>query len=324
MPARLSRTKKQALGIGLGVAFAGALALAARYGLRRALRAPIPETLSPAIFARRLAQTCHGGMVYQVSGGGPAAVFLHGIYPGASSFEWSRVYPHFVLEREVLAPDLIGFGESERPVRPLDASEHAESLADFLLEACAGKPAALVASGQTCVLALLLASRHPERVSSIALVGPRLDARPPGWARPGLSLAARIPVLRGFLYDFFIAREPFLRTWLANFGFADSSLADEGVVRVLAACAQQSGAGNAALFALTGGLRADLASRAERVPHPATFFIRREEMLPGWVKKMPSASVIELPACGELAAIEAAEFLKQQLGSALAGLRSAS
>ncbi len=107
--------KKPALGVGLGVGLMGAVFLAVRYGMQRVARQPLPDIISPAIFATRVCQTTHGEIVYHTSGAGEPLVFLHGIYPGASSFEWSRVYPQFAVGHEVIAPDLIGFGESNGP-----------------------------------------------------------------------------------------------------------------------------------------------------------------------------------------------------------------
>ena len=51
--------RKPALGIGIGVSLIGAVALAARYGLRRAPR-EIPDDISPAIFATRVTETIFG------------------------------------------------------------------------------------------------------------------------------------------------------------------------------------------------------------------------------------------------------------------------
>jgi pimeloyl-ACP methyl ester carboxylesterase len=316
MKFRLSRGKRQVLGIGLGVAFAGAFALATRYGLRRGGRVVIPEGFSPAIFARRLASTSHGEMVYQISGAGEPLVFLHGVYPGASSFEWSRVYPRFVLSREVLAADLVGFGESERPASVMDASDHAESLADFLLEACSGRPPVIVASGRTAALALLLASRHPERVDRLVLVVPQLERGAPRWATRGLALGARLPLLGSFLYDFFIAREPFLRAWVARFGYADASGAGEDVPRMLAACAQQSGASHAALNALRGGLHVDVSARLDRVPHPVSVLAGQGDPSFGQLSRLQRVRFHVLPPCGELAALE----VPDGVAAALAGV----
>ena len=72
--------RKPALGIGIGVGVLGALALAVRYGMNRAVREPIPDAISPAIFATRVARTNFGEMIYHVSGSGEPLVFLHGVF----------------------------------------------------------------------------------------------------------------------------------------------------------------------------------------------------------------------------------------------------
>ena len=85
--------RKPALGIGIGVSLVGAVALAARYGFRRAPRERIPDDISPAIFATRVTETIFGEMIYHISGSGDPVVFLHGIYLGASCTN-GRKYIH--------------------------------------------------------------------------------------------------------------------------------------------------------------------------------------------------------------------------------------
>jgi haloalkane dehalogenase len=321
----LSKKKQRALGIGLGVGLAGAFALAFRYGLRRTPRLPLPEDLSPAIFARRLAPTSHGEMIYHVSGSGDPVLFLHGMYPGASSFEWSRVYPHFVMGREVIAADLVGFGESERPSRRMDASDYADSLADFLQEVCPGRPPVVIASGLTAGLALLTASRHPEKIQSLGLLMPHDSRSAAPWASRRLSAASHVPPLASFLYDFSIAREPFLRTWISRFGYARLERVDEEVVRNLSVCAQQPGARHAMLNVLRGGISLDLSSRLARVPQPVT--VLWPELAPGmpvesglaFSKKLPSSTFALIPDSAALAALENPQTLIRELSPLLLG-----
>ena len=130
-------------------------------------RERIPDDISPAIFATRVTETIFGEMIYHISGSGDPVVFLHGIYLGASSYEWSKVYPHFTMGREVIVPDLIGFGESERPGVTMDATDYADSLVEFIRNTCGDRTPVVVASGLTAGIALLMASRHPERVGRI-------------------------------------------------------------------------------------------------------------------------------------------------------------
>jgi deoxyxylulose-5-phosphate synthase len=74
-------------------------------------------------------------------------VFLHDFFPGAASYEWSKVYPEFAGTHRVLAPDWIGFGESERPDRALRAEDYAQSLQEFVRATCGGRRPVLVGSG---------------------------------------------------------------------------------------------------------------------------------------------------------------------------------
>ena len=132
----------------------GAVALALKHRQRTA-RGVIPNEISPAIFATRSVSTSHGEIVYHVSGSGEPLVFLPGFFLGASSYEWSKVYSRVAANHEVIAPDLIGFGESERPFKPLDPADHVECLAEFLREVAPQKPAVIIASGVTANLLLL-------------------------------------------------------------------------------------------------------------------------------------------------------------------------
>jgi haloalkane dehalogenase len=264
--------KKPALGVGLGVGLLGAVALAARYGLQRVARQPLPDIISPAIFATRVCQTTHGEIIYHTSGAGEPLVFLHGIYPGASSFEWSRVYPQFAVGHEVIAPDLIGFGESERPRRGLDADDHVRALADLLFAVANGRPSAIVASGFGASLAVKLAIQHPDLVRRLVLYAPLgLDAS----ARRvpiGLYTLSRLPVLNRFVYSNYFARRPFIRGWLARVGFGDPARVGDDVTDVLTSFAGQYGAEHAMLAFLRGRLLYDMRSQLGRVTQPVAVF----------------------------------------------------
>jgi haloalkane dehalogenase len=217
----------------------GAVALAARYGFRRAPRERIPDDISPAIFATRVAETTFGEMVYHISGDGDPVVFLHGIYLGASSYEWSKVYPRFTMGREIIAPDLIGFGESERPGATMDATDYAESLVEFLRGTCGDRPPVLVASGLTAGIVLLMASRHPDRVERLILLLPTGLKESSKWSPAGMVALVGLPGLNRFVYRNYLSRAPFIRGWLTKFALGDPSRVNEEMVRALTTCAQQ-------------------------------------------------------------------------------------
>jgi pimeloyl-ACP methyl ester carboxylesterase len=235
--------KKPYVGFGIGVGVLGAFALALRHRERTA-HGPIPDEISPAIFATRAASTSHGQIVYHTSGTGHPLVFLHGFFLGASSYEWSKVFPPFAMHHEVIAPDLIGFGESERPDPSVDADAHVESLAEFLREVAPSGPTTLVASGLTSHIALLLAARHPERVSRLVLFLPTTLRDFEKCRAMGLSINSLIPGLNRFVYRHYLARPAAIRTWLRSAFIHPENLSEE-TVTVLSACAMQYGAEHA-------------------------------------------------------------------------------
>ena len=317
--------RKPALGIGIGVGVLGALALAVRYGMKRIARGPIPDSISPAIFATRVARTNFGVMIYHVSGSGEPLVFLHGVFLGASSYEWSRVYPRFVMGHEVIVPDIIGFGESERPPTRMDAGDYAGALAEFLQEVCPGQKPVLVASGLTAGISLLLAARHPELLSRLVLFLPTGLKESGNWRAMGIMALSNIPGMRGFVYRNYLSRAPFIRAWLTRFALTNPESLTEEMVTILSTCAQQYGAEHAILGFLRGRMAFDIERRLHDVPVPVHILWpdKATGFPPGGgasiCRKLPRASLEILPGCGILAALESPDLVEAAIVQALRG-----
>ncbi|MEI6278913.1 MAG: alpha/beta hydrolase [Verrucomicrobiae bacterium] len=315
--------RKPALGIGIGVGVLGAVALALRYGMSRAVREPIPDTISPAVFATRVVRTGFGEMIYHVSGAGEPLVFLHGVFLGGSSYEWSKVYPRFVTDHEVIVPDLIGFGESERPETPMDATDYAEALAEFLREVAPGRKPVVVASGLTAGISLLLAARHPERVSRLVLFLPTGLKEFRNWRAMGMLALGGIPGVSRFVYRNYLARSPFIRRWLTRIALVDPASLTEEMVAILTTCAQQYGAEHAILGFLRGRLAFHIERRLADVAAPV--HILWPDLATGFPsgggdairRKIPRASLETLPGCGILAALENPDLVAASVSQSL-------
>jgi pimeloyl-ACP methyl ester carboxylesterase len=220
-----------------------------RYGWRNTLRSIIPDAISPAVFATRVADTSVGEIVYHTADSqfpGQPLLFLHGVFPGASSFEWSKIYPRFAERWRVLVPDMIGFGESQRPSPSPTAEEQVRSIAEFLDSIVPGEAAVIVASGLSANIALLFASRHPEKTLKLILWMPDValgKANPSrGWHRLGW-----FPRMARLVYRYQLATDSFLRAWLLRSGFIAEGPGLEESVTVITSTAQQYGAEHAFL-----------------------------------------------------------------------------
>jgi pimeloyl-ACP methyl ester carboxylesterase len=295
--------------MGLGAGLLGALAMAVRFGWRNPLRGIIPDAISPAVFATRVAETTVGEIVYHTADKaipGAPLMFLHGIFPGASSYEWSRIYPQFASGWRVLIPDMIGFGESQRPRPAATAEEQVRSLAEFLDAIVPGESATIVASGLSANIALLFAARHPEKTARLILWMPDVAL---GKARPsrGWHRLDWFPRMAALVYRYQLSTESFLRPWLQRSGFTTDGPSLEECLTVIASTAQQYGAEYAFLAgtskAYWRGLRTGLRNLAAPV----------SVMLAGGANRDSSAaimdlrplvsrfSIVEVPAQGPLA-----------------------
>lgn len=134
-----------------------------------------------------------GRQVYvEQQGSGDPVVLLHGF--GASSYCWRLVAPELARRFRVVAPDLNGFGWTERPRDPLSYTrEGQERLILGVLHALGIARAQFVGHSYGGGLTLFLASRHPEVVASMVLV----DSSAPTYAEDRRSRLAALRPLDG-------------------------------------------------------------------------------------------------------------------------------
>jgi 2-hydroxy-6-oxonona-2,4-dienedioate hydrolase len=105
---------------------------------------------------------------------GPPAVLVHGLV--VSSRYHVPLGDRLAPRRPVLAPDLPGFGASDRPRGHPDTRTLGQLLARWLLVADVG-PVALVANSYGCQIATHTALAHPDLVERLVLLGPTMDPR---------------------------------------------------------------------------------------------------------------------------------------------------
>ncbi|MBW4514374.1 MAG: alpha/beta hydrolase [Timaviella obliquedivisa GSE-PSE-MK23-08B] len=187
----------------------------------------------------------------------PPLVFLHSLGGGSSAYEWSKVYPAFAPRYCVIAPDLIGWGQSAHPVRTYRVEDYFTILTE-MLEAI-GSPVPVVASSLTAGITIRLAIQRPDLFKMLFLVSPAGYAD--FGADYGRNVAAQIAGIPGVdqvIYALGAANEIAVRNFLEQFLFADRSRLTQETVEAYLASAQQPNAAYAALASLRGDLCFDL------------------------------------------------------------------
>jgi 2-hydroxymuconate-semialdehyde hydrolase len=105
-------------------------------------------------------------------GSGPPVVFIHGSGPGVTAWaNWRLVLPELSPKFRVIAPDMVGFGYTDRPEGFVYDNDAWVRQAVDLLDALGVEKADFVGNSFGGAISLALALKHPERVGKIVLMG---------------------------------------------------------------------------------------------------------------------------------------------------------
>lgn len=104
--------------------------------------------------------------------GQPPVLLVHGSGPGVSAWaNWRLVLPELAKARRVLAPDMVGFGYTDRPVGQVYSMDVWVQQALDLLDELGVPQVDLVGNSFGGALSLALAIRAPQRVRRLVLMG---------------------------------------------------------------------------------------------------------------------------------------------------------
>ena len=162
-------------------------------------------------------------VAYQDVGQGSVVLLVHGM--GGSSQTWREVLPHLSARHRVIAPDLIGHGQSDKPRTDYSLGAFAVWLRD-LLDQLGVSRMTLVGHSLGGGVAMQFAHQHPEYIERLVLIssgglGPELGHTLRLMSAPGAEFV--LPVIAP---QKVVAAGERLRGWLASMGVR-SAQADE-------------------------------------------------------------------------------------------------
>ncbi|MEH2251989.1 alpha/beta fold hydrolase [Nostoc sp.] len=244
----------------------------------------------PPGFGHKVIHTSLGAMVYYTQTNAPWAfakgvgraiadtedlpplLFLHNFGGGASAYEWSKVYPAFASNYHILAPDLIGWGESSHPVRDYKIRDYLSTIAEFIIQTCR-QPVTVVASSLTAAFAIRLAIVQPNLFKALLLISPSgFDDFGQGAGRRLPLSVINTPLLDNLIYILGAENEIAVRNFLQSFLFAKSQRVSQEIVQAYLTSAQQPNAKFAALAFLRGDLYFDLSLYIQQLTIPTIIF----------------------------------------------------
>jgi pimeloyl-ACP methyl ester carboxylesterase len=140
---------------------------------RTARAQPVDEAAFARLFSHRIA-TVNGIRIHYVTGGrGEPLILLHGW--SQTWRAWRRVMPALAQHYTIIAPDLRGFGDSDKPLSGYDGRTVADDI-HKLLQSLSIQRFNLVGHDLGGPTAYALAAAHPQQVRRFVI----LEGTPPG------------------------------------------------------------------------------------------------------------------------------------------------
>jgi pimeloyl-ACP methyl ester carboxylesterase len=223
----------------------------------------------------------YGDIFYKVKGAQDAKplVLVHGLGPGASSYEWRKNIDALSTRFRVFALDLLGFGLSDRPSMDYDAELYADLLSDFIKEVV-GTSAIVVAQGATNAYVIAAAYRRPQLFERLVLISP-----PPAIlqeAYPAIFDAAvkgllSLPIAGQFIYNLLTSRRA-IRRFYDKQGYHNPGLITDELVEYVYTTAHQPGSRFATAALLGKYLHLDAHEPLARLQIPVVVVWGRESL----------------------------------------------
>lgn len=211
----------------------------------------------------------------------PKIVFFHGFGGGSSAYEWSKVYPAFASEYQVLAPDLIGWGRSEHPARDYQVDDYINTITEFLEKTCDG-PVPVIASSLTGAIMIRVAIARPELFKSLILTTPAgLSDFGQDYTGSFFVKLIKTPYLDRFLYSAGVATPGGIRSFLQGRQFANQDLVYEEIVSAYLKSALEPNAEYAALSFVRGDLCFDLSLYVSQLTTPTAIIWGQKSQFTG-------------------------------------------
>ena len=186
-----------------------------------------------SMFERQSVHVHGHSIVYRRAGEGEVVLLIHGL--AGSSRSWKDVMPALSRTHDVIAPDLLGHGDSAKPMGDYSLGAHASGLRDLLLTLGVSN-ATIVGHSFGGGVAMQLAYQHPEMCDRLVLVASGGLGREVSWLLRVLTLPLAeqtMPLIfsrwlsnKGAGVNRFLQRRGLSSPRLAEFWRAYSSLAN--------------------------------------------------------------------------------------------------
>lgn len=249
----------------------------------------------------------HGRVSFQVAGEGMPLLLIHGVYAGASNFEWRRNFAVLADSFRVYAPDLLGFGRSDRPNISYTDDLYMDLVHDFVRDVVC-EPAYAIADSISTNFLVGDAAANPGFYRGLVLVCPQeiegRDGQMGGVAARAYAGLLRTPVVGTAVYNAIVSK-PSIRSQLRKVHERQDAF-DTETVRYYHRSSHQPGAKWAASSFIGGELSRNIRGEFRSLQMPVLLVWGDEaaytpvENAAAYLAANPRASLQVFEECGSL------------------------
>jgi len=290
---RRRRRKRILQGLLIGGAAIGVPALVNAVIARRATK------VEPTAWGRRHRYAWDlGDVLFQRLGDGDPLVLLHSFGPGHDSLEFRDAAERLAGRFQVFAPDLPGWGRSDRPSVDYDAELYIDFLIDFLNDVVRRR-AVVVAAGLAAAYAVQVAVDRPELARGLVLVCPLgldLAGDEPDLKDAVIHRLLRLPIFGTSALNLYSSRRG-LEHHLREEVYAEAGRVTDALVDHHWRGAHESGSRAALAAYLSGYLNHGVGEALKRVHLPTLVVWGRAAVHPAvesadrWLHALPEAEL---------------------------------
>jgi pimeloyl-ACP methyl ester carboxylesterase len=195
------------------------------------------------------------------AGEGPLVLLVHGIYAGASSYEYRKLFPLLARNHRVVAFDFLGCGLSDRPNLRYSAELFVEQIVDALGE-FGTEPTTLVGSSLGAAFTIRATARAGDRVRRLVAICPTglagiLDNEN-GGPQGAITSLIRTPVAGEAFFNALASRAS-IRWFLGFQSYAEKSSITPEILDHYYAVSHQPGSRYVPAYFVGGGLNCNVA-----------------------------------------------------------------
>ena len=233
------------------------------------------------------------------AGSGSPVLLVHSINAAASAHEMRHPFAMLARDHRVIAVDLLGFGDSDRPRRVYTAELYIELL--IALAEHIGEPVTVVAVSLSSAYVLSAMARRPELFRGASLVCPTglEDLVEP--ATPAGAYRVLAGPVGAAVFAALVSR-PSIDYFLSSMTYADPAACDAPMRRMYHQTAQRAGARWAPICFVTGLLNCDVRSVAAHIQQPVQIMWGRQagttpvQRMAAFQRQLPNVDAVVLEA----------------------------